>query len=94
MAKAWGSFLSGVALVKIITILPAVIFNDVFHRIFTGAFLDIGFSIIASVITAIGIILLILYLKSTSGNPVQMESSRESISNVVSGRSVQKISGR
>lgn len=64
--KAWGSFLSGVALVKIITILPAVIFNDVFHRIFTGAFLDIGFSILASVITVTGIILLILYLKSTA----------------------------
>jgi hypothetical protein len=64
MMKAdWGYLFSGVALIKIITILPAVIFNDIFHRLYTGSFLDLPFDIIASVITLIASILLILYMK-------------------------------
>ena len=59
----WGYLFSGVALIKIVTILPAVIFNDIFHRLFTGSFLDLPFDIIALVITLIASILLILYMK-------------------------------
>lgn len=59
---SWGYLFSGVALIKIITILPAVIFNDVFHRIYTGSFLDLPFDMIALVITLIASILLGLYM--------------------------------
>jgi len=59
----WGTLFSGVALLKIVTILPAVIFNDIFHQLYTGFFLDLSFDIIALVITAIAAILLVLYMK-------------------------------
>ncbi len=59
---AWGYLFSGVALIKIVTILPAVIFNDVFHRLYTGRFLDLSFDVIAVVITLTAAILLVLYL--------------------------------
>ncbi|NLB54128.1 MAG: hypothetical protein GX808_14490 [Syntrophomonadaceae bacterium] len=64
----WGFLLSGVALIKIITILPAVIFNDIFYRIYTGKFIDLGFDVIASVITIIGAIVLYFYLRSIDNN--------------------------
>lgn len=59
----WGYLFSGVALIKIVTILPAVIFNDIFHRLYTGIFLDLPFDIMALVITLIAAILLSLYMK-------------------------------
>ncbi len=58
----WGYLFSGVALIKIATILPAVIFNDVFHRLYTGSFLDLPFDIIAAIITLIAAILLVMYM--------------------------------
>jgi len=64
MRTDWGYLFSGIALIKIVTILPAVIFNDVFHRLYTGVFLDLSFDIIALVITLITFIFLILYMKT------------------------------
>jgi len=64
MKTDWGTLLSGVALFKIVTILPAVIFNDIFHRIYTGVFLDLTFDIIALVITLTASVFLILYMKT------------------------------
>lgn len=63
MKNYWGYLFSGVALIKIVTILPAVIFNDIFHRIYAGKFLDLPFDFIALVITLTAIILLIVYMK-------------------------------
>jgi hypothetical protein len=63
MKTGWGYLFSGVALIKIVTILPAVIFNDIFHRLYTGIFLDLPFDIMALVITLIASILLSLYMK-------------------------------
>lgn len=62
--QAWGYLFSGVALIKIVTILPAVIFNDIFYWFATGKFLDLSFDIIAIVITVIAFIFLILYTKA------------------------------
>jgi hypothetical protein len=59
----WGYLFSGVSLIKIVTILPAVIFNDIFHRIYVGSFLDLPFDIIALVITIIAAILFGLYMR-------------------------------
>ena len=64
MKTNWGYLFSGIALLKIVTILPAVIFNDVFHRLYTGVFLDLSFDIIALVITFIASVFLILYMKT------------------------------
>lgn len=61
--SVWGYLLSGIALLKIITILPAVIFNDIFHRIFVGHFLDLPFDIIAVIITLTGLVFTKLYMK-------------------------------
>jgi len=63
---AWGYLFSGVGLMKIITILPAVIFNDVFHRLYTGRFLDLPFDVIAAIITITAAILFALYLNRMS----------------------------
>lgn len=60
----WGYLFSGIALVKIVTILPAVIFNDIFHRLYTGVFLDLPFDMIALTITSIASIFLSLYMKT------------------------------
>lgn len=62
--SAFGYLLSGISLVKIITILPAVIFNDIFHKIFEGHFLDFTFDIIAFCITFTGIIFTVLFLRN------------------------------
>ena len=64
MKTGWGYLFSGIALLKIVTILPAVIFNDVFHRLYTGVFLDLSFDIVALVITLIAGVFLILYMKT------------------------------
>jgi hypothetical protein len=61
----FGYVLTGISLIKIVTILPgAVIFNDLFHRIFTGHFIDLNFDIISFFITLIGLVFLNLYLKN------------------------------
>lgn len=57
-----GYLFTGIALIKIITILPAVIANDFFHWWGTGEFLDLFFDLIALIITVISTIFLILYL--------------------------------
>jgi hypothetical protein len=64
MKTEWGFLFSGIALLKIVTILPAVIFNDIFHRLFTGVFLDLPFDMIALVITLIASVFLTLYMKT------------------------------
>jgi hypothetical protein len=64
MRTDWGYLFSGIALLKIVTILPAIIFNDVFNRLYTGVFLDLPFDIIALVITLIALVFLILYMKT------------------------------
>jgi len=64
MKTDWGHLFSGIALLKIVTILPAVIFNDVFHRLYTGVFLDLSFDIVALVITLIAAVFLSLYMKT------------------------------
>ena len=63
MKTDWGYLLSGIALLKIVTILPAVIFNDIFHRLYAGTFLDLPFDIIALIITLTASIFLSLYMK-------------------------------
>ena len=62
-----GVLLSGVALIKIVTILPAVVLTDVFHRLNTGEFLDLSFDVMALVITGTGALLLGLYLQRIKG---------------------------
>ena len=64
MKNDWGYLFSGIALLKIVTILPAVIFNDVFHWLFTGNFLDLSFDIIALVIILTASIFLGLYMRT------------------------------
>lgn len=62
----FGYILTGISLIKIVTILPgAVIFNDLFHRIYTGDFIDLNFDIISFFITLTGLIFLSLYIKNT-----------------------------
>lgn len=70
MKVDWGYLLSGVALIKIVTILPAVIFNDIYHWLYTGSFLDLPFDIIAVIITLIASILLLLYMRSISDRSI------------------------
>jgi hypothetical protein len=60
---AMGYLLTGIALIKIITILPAVIFNDVFHKVFVGHFIDLPFDIIAFVITMTGVAFVNKYIR-------------------------------
>lgn len=67
---AWGYLFSGVGLIKIVTILPAIIINDVFHRLFAGRFLDLRFDIIAAVITTTAAIFLVLYLNRISDKQI------------------------
>jgi len=62
--SSWGYLFSGVALIKILTILPAVMMNDIFHLLYTGKFIDLSFDIIALVITLSALVFLILYLKN------------------------------
>jgi hypothetical protein len=76
MKADWGYLFSGVALIKIVTILPAVIFNDVFHRLYTGSFLDLPFDIIALVITLIASIFLILYMKRIDDKSISNTSTK------------------
>lgn len=59
-----GRLFCGISLIKIITILPAVILNDLFHWIYKGIFLDPVFDTIAAVITAAGIFFFVTYLKN------------------------------
>jgi hypothetical protein len=49
--KTIGHVLIGVILVKVITIMPALLFNDVFHWLQTGRFLDLTFDFIALAFT-------------------------------------------
>lgn len=69
----WGYLFSGIALLKIVTILPAVIFNDIFHRVYTGVFLDLPFDMIALVITLIASIFLGLYMKTIKDKSVSIK---------------------
>ena len=73
MKTDWGYLFSGVSLLKIVTILPAVIFNDVFHRLYTGVFLDLPFDMIALVITLIASILLGLYMKTIKDKSISVK---------------------
>lgn len=66
----FGYLLSGISLIKIITILPAVIFNDVFYRLYEGHFLDLTFDIIAFIITITGIIFTVLFLRNIESKDV------------------------
>jgi hypothetical protein len=50
--KALGHLLTGVILVKVLTIMPALLFNDLFHWLETGTFLDIPFDFVALTFTA------------------------------------------
>jgi hypothetical protein len=52
---------AGIFLIKIITLMPALIFNDFFHWLNTGKFLDITFDIIALIFTLFASALLFLY---------------------------------
>jgi hypothetical protein len=54
-------FFSGIVLVKLITLMPALLFNDIFHFMQKGYFLDISFVIIAFVFTTISLMLLYFY---------------------------------
>lgn len=66
----FGYLLSGVSLIKIITILPAVIFNDIFNKIYEGHFLDLTFDIIAFFITMTGIIFIVLFFRNIESKDV------------------------
>jgi hypothetical protein len=63
--KAWGYLLSGISLIKVSTILPAVLFNDIFHWIATRYFIDLSFDVIALIITMIAVFFLIIYIRTT-----------------------------
>jgi hypothetical protein len=62
--SVWGYLLSGVALIKISTILPALVMNDIFHWIFTGRFIDFSFDIIATILTISALTFLFYYMRS------------------------------
>ena len=62
--SSFGYLLSGISIIKVITILPAVIMNDIFHKIYVGYFLDLTFDFIAIIITSTGIYILALYMKA------------------------------
>lgn len=59
--KPSGVILFGVVLVKLITLMPALLFNDIFHYMQIGNFLDVSFDIIASAFTIFSLMLLFLY---------------------------------
>jgi hypothetical protein len=69
-----GYLLSGVSLIKIITILPAVICNDLFHYFFEGYFLDLSFDIIALLITITGVFFLFFFLRNIENRNVSSAS--------------------
>jgi hypothetical protein len=60
--QVWGYLLAGVMLIKIITLLPALIISDVLHKLYVGYFRDIGFDMIALTITLAAAILFLFYL--------------------------------
>lgn len=59
--KTIGHLLTGVILVKVLTIMPALLFNDLFHWLETGKFLDIAFDFVALTFTACAGIFLFAY---------------------------------
>lgn len=72
----WGYLFSGVALIKIVTILPAVVFNDIFYRLYRGSFLDLSFDMIALTITLIASVLLVLYMKRIDDKNIGSTSTK------------------
>jgi hypothetical protein len=61
LKKPVGAILSGIVLIKLITLMPALLFNDIFHYIQNGYFKDISFDIITIVFTIFPLVLLYLY---------------------------------
>ena len=59
--KTIGHVLTGVILVKVITIMPALRLNDIFHWLQTGRFLDLSFDFVALAFTVCSGIFLFAY---------------------------------
>jgi len=59
--KTSGHVLTGIILVKVITIMPALLLNDVFHWLQTGRFIDLTFDFIALAFTVCAGIFLFAY---------------------------------
>jgi hypothetical protein len=57
----FGHILIGLFLIKIISIMPAIIIGDLFNYLFTGKFIDLSFDIIAIIFTFVALVMLILY---------------------------------
>ena len=64
--KPLSIILSGIVLVKLITLMPALLFNDIFHFIKNGYFLDISFDIIATFFTLFSVSLLFLFKRGVN----------------------------
>jgi hypothetical protein len=54
---------SGIVLIKIATIMPALLMNEIFYRIKNGAFLDFSFVIIASSFIIVAAIIFLLFIR-------------------------------
>lgn len=61
--NSWGHLFSGVFLIKLITLLPAIVFSDFLNWLNTGKSLDYSFDIIGITITSVAILFLVLYLR-------------------------------
>lgn len=59
--QPWGTLFSGVLLIKIMTLLPALVISDFLHQYHVGHFRDIGFDAIATGITLTATILFCFY---------------------------------
>lgn len=68
--QSWGVLLTGMFLIKTVTLMPAIALSDVYYYIDTGSFLDSGFDILAAVITLISALFLVLYYRNISFSQV------------------------
>ncbi len=59
--KHVGRFFSGVFLIKTIALMPALILSDVLHYVYTGAFVDLSFDVIAAVVMCSAVFFFWLY---------------------------------
>lgn len=62
--KSWGYLLSGIFLIKTLTLMPAIILSDILYWKQSGEWMDLGFTIMASVITMITALFTAWYFKN------------------------------
>ena len=61
LKKPYSVIFTGILLIKLTTLMPALFFNDVFHYFMNGFFIDFSFLIITAGFTLISLTLLFLY---------------------------------